>query len=283
MPIKIKQLPCGAVWPHIRIFVFIRYWRVIRLGWYTRQEKATDSDYKEYLKEWRDISMLRLFECHFESAPQLVLQLFILAYNRRFEIEHDLFTVLAAGSSLVSLAWAIVSYTKALRDFHKKKDENMPWIGFYLQIIWRLSMVASRIVALVLFASYYTSWLVVAMAIHWLCMTIWLVFQDTQFCVNENGRNHLCWEYLFDCVIGFVYIFSFFNAKKGMTRIRVIPYYVIMLSENTLFVVMWYPFRTLFGDVEIASLSIVWGGFGLGVLCMIAYYKLFHSVMGCLS
>ena len=219
--------------------------------------------------------MLRLFECYLESAPQLVLQLFILAYNRRFEIESDLFTALAAGSSVVSLAWAIVSYTKALRDF-LGKGASMSWIGFFLQIIWRLSMVASRVVALVLFASYNTLLLIIAMAIHWLFMTTCLVLQHTQFCVDENNRNHLCREYLFDFVIGFVYIFSFFNTKDGMTRIRVIPYYAIMLFENTVFVVLWYPFRTLYGDVEIASLSIVWGGFGLGVLCMISYYQFYH-------
>lgn len=219
--------------------------------------------------------MLRLFECYLESAPQLVLQLFILAYNRRFDIESDLFTALAAGSSVVSLAWAIVSYSKALRDF-LGKGASMSWIGFFLQIIWNLSMVASRIVALVLFASYYTSWLVVVMAVHWFCMTIWLVCQHTKFWVDESGREHLCREYFFDSVIGFVYIFSFFNAKEGMTRIRVIPYYVIMLTENTVFVVMWYPFRTLYGEIEIASLSIVWGGFGLGVLCMISYYRFYH-------
>lgn len=256
-------------------FVFVRYWRVIRAGWRTRQEDTTASNYEAYLAEWRDISLLRLFECYLESAPQLVLQLFILAYNRRFEIESDLFTALAAGSSVVSLAWAIVSYSKALRDF-LGKGSSISWIGFFLQIIWNLSMVASRVVALVLFASYYTSWLAVAMVIHWSVMTIWLVCQHTKFCVDESGRKHLCREYLFDAVIGFVYIFSFFNAKDGMTRIRVIPYYVIMLSENTVFVVMWYPFRTLYGDIEIASLSIVWGGFGLGVLCMISYYWFYH-------
>ena len=219
--------------------------------------------------------MLRLFECFVESAPQLVLQLFIMAYNRRFEIKSDLFTALAAGSSLVSLAWAIVGYTKALRDF-LRKDFSMSWIGFLLQIVWRMSMVASRVVALVLFASHYTIWLFVAMAAHWLLMTGWLVCQQTHFCVDQDGRNHLCREHLFDSVIGFVYIFCFFNIKEGMTRIRVIPYYVIMLCENTLFIVMWYPFRTLYGDIETAALSIVWGGFGLGLLCMVLYYRFYH-------
>lgn len=219
--------------------------------------------------------MLRLFECFLESAPQLVLQLYIMAYNRRFEIESDLFTVTAAGSSLVSLAWAIVAYTKALRDFFGK-GTAISWIGFFLQIMWRMCMVASRVVALVLFASYYTRGVFVAVAVHWFVMTAWLVCQKTRFCVDEYGTTHLCREYLFNSVIGFVYIFCFFNIKEGMTRIRVIPYYVIMLGENTLLIVMWYPFRTLNGDIETAALSIVWGGFALGLLCMVSYYCFYH-------
>lgn len=220
--------------------------------------------------------MLRLFECFLESAPQLVLQLYIMAYNRRFEIESDLFTALAAGSSLVSLGWAIVAYTKALRDFLGKGDGGMSWIGFFLQIVWRMSMIASRVVALVLFASFYTIWLFVAMAAHWIIMTSWLFCQKTRFCMDEYGRKHCCREYLFNTVIGFVYIFCFFNIKAGMTRIRVIPYYVIMLGENTLFIVMWYPYRTLYGEIETASLSIVWGGFALGCICMVSYYRFYH-------
>ena len=141
--------------------------------------------------------MLRLFECFLESAPQLVLQLYIMAYNRRFEIESDLFTALAAGSSLVSLGWAIVAYTKALRDFLGKGNGGMSWIGFFLQTVWRMSMIASRVVALVLFASYYTIWLFVAMAAHWIMMTSWLFCQKTSFCVDEYGRKHCCREYLF--------------------------------------------------------------------------------------
>ena len=219
--------------------------------------------------------MLRLFECFLESAPQLVLQLYIMAYNRRFELKGDLFTAIAAGSSLVSLAWAIVAYTKALRDFIGN-EASLSWVGFFLQIMWRMCMVASRVVALVLFASHYTNWLFLVVAIHWFIMTVWLIFQRTRFCVDEYGNPHYFREYLFDLVIGFVYIFCFFNLKEGFTRVRVIPYYAIMLTENTLFIVMWYPFRTLYGDIEYAALGVVWAGFVLGLLCMTSYYRFYH-------
>ncbi len=72
--------------------------------------------YNIYIEQWRDIAMLRLFEVFIESAPQLVLQLYILAYNRHFDKEKDWLTACSACFSLISLSTSIVSYSKALRD-----------------------------------------------------------------------------------------------------------------------------------------------------------------------
>ena len=77
---------------------------------------ADKKHYNIYVEQWRDIAMLRLFEVFIESAPQLVLQLYILAYNRQFDKENDWLTALSACFSLLSLSSSIVSYSKALRD-----------------------------------------------------------------------------------------------------------------------------------------------------------------------
>ena len=219
--------------------------------------------------------MLRLFEAFLESAPQLVFQLYVMAYHRRFNIESDWFTVIAAGCSLVSLAWAIVAYTKALRDF-MKDPASVSWIGVVLQILWRLFMVASRIVSLVLLAAEYGNWIFIAISLHWIIMTTWIVFQKTEFCSDSNGVKHPIHEFLFSVVIGFIYIFSFFNMKDGITRVRLISYYCIILVENTVCVVLWYPARHYYGNLEYPMLVVVWGGFLLGSLCMICYYNFYH-------
>ncbi|EDO39431.1 predicted protein, partial [Nematostella vectensis] len=246
-----------------------RYWNVFRTGWRTRRSTASSSEYHSFLSQWRDICMLRLLEAYLESAPQLVLQLYILSYRRRFDMNSDLITAIAAACSLVSLAWAIVAYQKSLRDVF---CDNVSWTGFFLQVMWRLFMVASRVVAMVLFASYFNLWLGVAIALHWLLMFIFLVTQSTKFCMDNDGRDHPLREMLFDGTIAFIYIFSFFNITEGMTRIRVGIFYSLMFIENSVFVLLWYPHRSLFGDVAIAAITIVIGGFFLGLLSMFMYY-----------
>nr|XP_047144398.1 XK-related protein 6-like [Hydra vulgaris] len=234
-----------------------------------------DNDFKLYLTNWRDATMLRLVEAFLESAPQVVLQLYVLSQlNRAIDLNKDLITVLAAAASLISLAWSIVSYTQALR---LCGHENGPSLSGF-QVIYRLSIIASRIVAMVLFASEYTWALFVVMFVLWLCMFIWLHFQNIKFCKSSNNIKRIFYEYTFISVLAFVYVFCFINAKKGMTRQRAALYYIIFFVENSLMIAAWYPSRkTTFGILEYGSLSIVWGAFILGLVSMLLYYKFFHS------
>ena len=219
--------------------------------------------------------MLRLFQAFLESAPQLVLQLYILIQRGRFELENDLLIALTACFSLVSMIWAILAYSKSLRDF-RTQPCTLTGAGLFFQFLWRVSMVTSRVVAMVLFASYYRYWLFVGVGAHWLIMTLWLIGQRTRFFSDEDGSEHPIREKLFNVFIGFMHIFCFFNTREGTTRKRVVLYYSVILVENSLFVSMWYPHRTIHGVLALAALGVIWGGFGFGVLCMLLYYRFYH-------
>ena len=54
--------------------------------------------------------------------------------------------------SLFSLCWAVVAYSRAHRRVRTDK-KVVSWPGVVLQTIWRIGMISSRVVALVLFAS----------------------------------------------------------------------------------------------------------------------------------
>ena len=80
--------------------------------------------------EESDAALLRLFECFMESAPQLVLQIYILLVdphavqlNERTIVDDQWVdpilktSILCASvlASLISLAWALVVYHRSLR------------------------------------------------------------------------------------------------------------------------------------------------------------------------
>ncbi len=62
--------------------------------------------------------------------------------------------------SLVSLGWAVASYSHALRQAHRD-DYRVRWAALLLQTLWHLCMIAARVAALVAFASLYKGWVFV--------------------------------------------------------------------------------------------------------------------------
>lgn len=70
--------------------------------------------------------------------------------------------------------------------------------------------------------------------IHWLCMTVWVFFQNTDFCSTW-------WEErLYNCVVGVIYCFCYFNIKEGQSRYRMIVYYTLMISQNISFILAFF-------------------------------------------
>ena len=218
--------------------------------------------------------MLRLFETFLESAPQLVLQLYILAYNRNFDKDKDWLTAFAACISLVSLSTSLVSYSKALRDASVNKV-SMSWWAFGCQLCWRLSMVASRVIVLVLFASVYKYWILLVIGLHWFFMTILVKYQGTSL---DMGKNEIL-KWLFYAIIGFIYIFCFFNLQDGNTRTRLIFFYSVIFIEDAVLMGFWFPYKHEYGVVFVAAVVMVFGGFCLGLIAMLLYYQCYHPTL----
>ncbi|XP_041268847.1 XK-related protein 4 [Onychostruthus taczanowskii] len=253
-------LQLGQVW---------RYFHTMYLGIRSRQSGENDRwrFYWKMVYEYADVSMLHLLATFLESAPQLVLQLCIVVQTRTLQALQGL----TAAASLVSLAWALASYQKALRD---SRDDKKPisYMAVIIQFCWHFFTIAARVITFALFASVFQLYFGIFIVLHWCIMTFWIVHCETEFCITK-------WEEIvFDMVVGIIYIFSWFNVKEGRTRCRLFIYYFVILLENTALSVLWYLYKAppISDAFAIPALCVVFSSFLTGIVFMLMYYAFFH-------
>ncbi|XP_008431745.1 XK-related protein 4 isoform X2 [Poecilia reticulata] len=195
----IHILQLGQIW---------RYFHTMYLGIRSRQSSKSEHwrYYWKMVYEFADVSMLHLLATFLESAPQLVLQLCIIIQTHNLQAVQGM----TAAASLVSLAWALASYQKALRE---SRDDKKPigYLAVIIQFCWHFFTIAARVVTFALFASVFQLYFGIFIVLHWCIMTFWIVHCETDFCISK-------WEEIvFDMVVGIIYIFSWFNVKEGCT------------------------------------------------------------------
>uniref|UniRef100_A0A8C0B968 XK-related protein n=1 Tax=Buteo japonicus TaxID=224669 RepID=A0A8C0B968_9AVES len=249
-----------------------RYFHTIYLG--IRSRRSGENDrwrfYWKMVYEYADVSMLHLLATFLESAPQLVLQLCIVVQTRTLQAlqGRGSFNLFA---SLVSLAWALASYQKALRD---SRDDKKPisYMAVIIQFCWHFFTIAARVITFALFASVFQLYFGIFIVLHWCIMTFWIVHCETEFCITK-------WEEIvFDMVVGIIYIFSWFNVKEGRTRCRLFIYYFVILLENTALSALWYLYKAppISDAFAIPALCVVFSSFLTGIVFMLMYYAFFH-------
>ncbi|XP_071496459.1 uncharacterized protein [Diadema antillarum] len=241
-----------------------RYINAFRTGLEARRTKDP-ADFERLFYQQSDVCMLRLFESFLESAPQVVLQLYIMVATN----DENFWTGTSAMVSLFSLCWALGAYSRAHRKVRRDK-KIVSWPGLVLQTVWRIGMISSRVAALVLFASVFKGYIFLVVALHWLGMMTWVHLQQTDFCSTWAE------ERLFNAVVSIIYIFCFFNLKEGRSRLRVLVFYTVLLVEDSALLAVWYNFRTIGQWYVTVGFSVVFGGFAVGVVSMILYYRFLH-------
>ncbi|EFX75740.1 hypothetical protein DAPPUDRAFT_323100 [Daphnia pulex] len=91
-----------------------RYWDIIKYADKAKQAKIKNGE-KQYMyfvaMIWEDAELLQLsqFDCFMESAPQLLLNLYMLVKG---ESDLGVYTAIGFLFPIISLSWAIVSYDK---------------------------------------------------------------------------------------------------------------------------------------------------------------------------
>ncbi|KAK7485331.1 hypothetical protein BaRGS_00023430 [Batillaria attramentaria] len=262
-----QSLTCLTVLPHAFLVSPIqRYIQVVRFGMLSRltgHPRYTDAA----LREQNDVCILRLVETFMESAPQLVLQLYIMLQT---PAHVNWLHGLSAACSLVSLAWAMTAYSDTLRLAYQTTYQRR-LVALVLHCLWQLTMVAARMAALVLFAFVFKAWVCLFAGLHWIAMTTCICITGTDFGSGKVER------FLFRVVSGFIYIFVFLNLHDGPSRGRMGAYYCLMLLENAVLYAVW----VIYGHNEIQVLNIaapviVFGGFLVGAVFLMIYYRWLH-------
>ncbi|XP_015915492.2 XK-related protein 4 [Parasteatoda tepidariorum] len=255
----------------------LRYFDSLYYGLKSNQSKSIVDKQEKYYKlmiyEDADATLLRLFECFMESAPQLVLQLYI------FSITHgetpdsyswtELIQLFSMFSSLMSMAWALGSYQRALR-YSLQEKQNLNICAMMVQVVWRFLDIAARVIALGLFASVFPSYFFMVCAAHYIIMFIWIRSMGTEFCENQ------CGEFFYNLVLGVMFIFCYFNPKDSPTRKRFTFYYFLTFLENSAFMCIWFIHSSPNIPYKIPAMFLQFLSFMLGIIIMIIYYLLLH-------
>ncbi|XP_010122736.1 PREDICTED: XK-related protein 5, partial [Chlamydotis macqueenii] len=175
----------------------------------------------------------------------------------------------SAGLSLLSLAWALVSYNRfacLLRPGHLCP----PATAVLCLLLWRMGMLGTRVVALVFFARLYSFWVFAVAGVHWLLMSFWLVAQQTDIVAQP------CRWRLFNCLVGAVYVFCYVNVRPGPSKHRVAVFYAIMLMENTLLLLLATRFLQAELRNSLCLTGAVMSGSVIGAAALVVYYSLLH-------
>lgn len=92
-------------------------------------------------------------------------------------------------------------------------------------------------------------------------MTIWVIQQKTDFCPSRPE------EIFYNCIVGVIYCFCFFNLKEGQARYRMLVFYVIMISQNIacifLFMFLSEP-EVLKSELIFIAIGLIIGGTIIG-------------------
>ncbi|KAG8176362.1 hypothetical protein JTE90_020760 [Oedothorax gibbosus] len=176
-------------------------------------------------------SMQEMLKAFLQSAPQLLLQLYILISSP--PDSQDTFTIAA---EVVSILFSLNSLTIVVVHFevnskhHPSRspttNEQNPEINdlccVAIEYLWWICSITSRVLALAFFASVFKWWVFVLCAIHAATISTCLIFHHPSYTIQN---------FVIAIFMGFVYIFCFVEYKVDFGRLgRVVGLYILYYS-----------------------------------------------------
>ncbi|XP_038133836.1 XK-related protein 8-like [Cyprinodon tularosa] len=242
-----------------------RHFSAIRQGFRVWWRKEEGSEYAVYLTH--DLSMLRLIETFCESAPQLILMIYVmLSTNQARTVQF-----VSVAASTMSIAWMVVDYHRSLRSFLPDKAKQR-WGPSLIYFLWNLLLIGPRVGALALFSSVLPVLIAPHFLLLWLVFVVWVWKQSTAFMDSAGG------EWLYRATVGLIWYFSWFNVAEGRTLGRSLIYHSFIAVDVVILLATWWSYRDLvqsraYSLTLIISLPLA---YLLGLLFKVLYYRCFH-------
>uniref|UniRef100_A0A3P9NXP8 XK-related protein n=1 Tax=Poecilia reticulata TaxID=8081 RepID=A0A3P9NXP8_POERE len=229
------------------------------LGWCCGGVREGGVGYAVYLTH--DLSMLRLIETFCESAPQLVLMVYL----------HAFIFVVSVAASAASVAWMVVDYHRSLRSFLPDKAEQR-WGSSIVYFLWNLLLIGPRVAALALFSSVLPGFIALHFLLLWPALVLWAWRQGTGFMDSAGG------ERLYRATVGLIWYFSWFNVAEGRTLGRSLIYHAFVTADVAVLLATWWSYRdpvqtAAYGAALLLALPLC---YLLGLLLKTLYYCRFH-------
>ncbi|KAI1889076.1 hypothetical protein AGOR_G00175330 [Albula goreensis] len=116
-----------------------RYFQLLKKG--VKAIKSNNSpDHREVFAMGTDLSMLRLFESFLESAPQLLLQLYIILNYNQTSITQYICII----GSVLSIAWATVEYRRCFRRSLARVKDMPSGVPTAVYLLYKFFTISSR-------------------------------------------------------------------------------------------------------------------------------------------